>query len=496
MDLFDYQRVMDAKLNETVTETIKQNNKEIRRTRLRWNRCFYVKSRQSSATSFVSFRCLYESLRNPGFNSIFFEPSETLVKTLSAKVRYAASLLPEKQVVIDNVSELKLKNQSTLFFRTAKAENASRGLPLIRYTVADECAFYGLLNQKDRLKSLIGEVSGASTLVPNIQSFYITTPNTPSDYYSQLLVELIGSFDKLQQIAIDVSEHRTYSEIPGFHYLEFPKKRTIVFFIHFSAHPLFRGLDIQKQLETFQAASGQTWEEVLREYHLRWLLEDYKQLIASEVIERQAQGAYEDEPDNQNLLVAGLDPSGFSNNENSDFTSLTILKIRKERYDVINQEVYDNESDIPVKIASILSVLKRYKIKYLAIETNGIGITYLQEIERQMLVSDCELEILKIHTSTNKRIAITSQLQLQLELGNLYYPKGSPIHKELPDLLRDAKGRITHSLHSHDDACFSTAFAIHYAQQERIRDKVKGLEFDALTEEEKLEYELEMMRNR
>lgn len=488
MALFDYQKVMDQKLLETVTEGSSK--------RLRWNRCFFVKSRQSSATSFVSFRCLYESLRQPGFNTLFFEPTETLVKTLSSKVRYAAALLPEKQVQIDNVSELKLKNQSTLYFRTAKAENASRGVPLVRRFIADECAFYGITNGKDRLKSLISEVSGASTLIRDVQNFYVTTPNVPTDYYTELLTQLIGSFDELQDTAIAVSEHKTYSsDIPGFYYLEFPDKRTIIFFIHFSAHPLFRGVDIQKQLHTFQATSGQSWEEVLREYHLRWLLESFTQLIPQNVIDRQATGRYESEPDNQSLLIAALDPSGYSDNKNSDFTSLTILKVRNGRCDVINQNIYDNESDIPVKIARIIAVLKQYKIKYFACESNGIGITYLQEIERQMSTVG-DFEVLKIHTSTNKRIQLTSQLQLQLELGQLFYPKGSPIHKELPDLLRDAKGRITHSLHSHDDACFSTAFAINYAQQDKIRNLLKGLEFEALTEEEQLQYELELMKNR
>jgi len=405
------------------------------------NNIVAVKSRQLGITQIVLSKFLHRASHNPAYSAMFFMRNGDDASAISRRARQMINCLynyvtPDS----DNVGYLKLKNKGEIYFKNSSREG-SRSYDSVLDFLFDEAAFSDNIQQIYAASSPSGALSGNA-----ITKMIISTPSAKSGWYWDKLSADNGEVD-IEQLCIDVAEGRVYKEIPGLYWF-IDKTGTVKLIIHWKAHPVYN--QIESYLEYRMQQDGTDWETILREYDLRFI-DSSVAIFTSDIVRNCAVGTLENDKDTSANYYIGIDTSTVGN----DYTVAVVLKEKYKKYSVV--DLYrKRHQTTDYHLYKIGDLIKHYKPKVIGVEvTGGVGQIYIEQLNKQFKNHVFE----SVHTTSNSKPVLISNLQLALEKQELTFPADSPITEELLTFIRKGK-KLEAAAGKHDDTVLALSFAL------------------------------------
>jgi hypothetical protein len=417
------------------------------------NNLVVVKSRQLGITQIVLSKFLHRASRNPAYSSMCFMRNGDDASAISRRARQMVNCLGEYITPdSDNVGYLKLRDKGEVYFKNSSREG-SRSYDSVLDFLFDEAAFSENIQQIYAASSPSGALSGDA-----ITKMIISTPSAKSGWYWDKLSADNGDID-IEKLCIDVAEGKVYKDIPGLYWF-LDKTGTVKLIIHWKAHPVYN--KIENYLEYRMQQDGTDWETVLREYDLRFV-DSSVAVFTSDIVRSCAIGTAENDRDTEANYYLGVDTSTTGN----DYTVAIVLKEKYKKYSVV--AIYrKRQQPTDYHLYKIGDLIKLYKPKIIGVEvTGGVGQVYIEQLNKEFKNHVFE----SIHTTSNSKPVLISNLQLALEKQVLKFPADSPITEELLTFIRKGK-KLEAAAGRHDDAVLALSFALSVSSFNKVSNTI------------------------
>lgn len=162
-------------------------------------------------------------------------------------------------------------------------------------------------------------------------------------------------------------------------------------------------------------------------------------------------------------LCAGLDwgAGKASNDENSDYTAISIINKHKEQ--VLLR--YWNDLDETQTIIRIVNILAENKVKKVVVETNSIGSIYLGLLRKEMSRRGLTCQIIQIHSDNTKKNEVYQSLIVEVQNQTIQLLPDKEQQMEMVALKQEKtrSGKITYNAQKphHDDCIDATCYALY-----------------------------------
>ena len=399
-----------------------------------------LKGRQLGVTQVIVSKFLHDACLNPAASSICFMRNSEDASAVSRRARQMLNSIPEyAQSDNDNVGYLKVKNGGDIYFKNSGKEG-SRSLDSATGFLFDESAFVENIQQIYAASSPSGALSKG-----NNKKFIVSTPSSKSGWFWDRCNQDNGDIN-IEQLAIELSEGKKYKEIPGvFWFVD--KAGWCKLILHYLAHPIYSKSD--NYLEERLLEDGTDEETVQREYNLRFI-DSAVAVFSSDLVRKNAVGEIENFYDEDGEYFIGLDTSTMG----TDYTVISILKLKDNIYSLVNLYRKRQETS-EYHIYQICEYIAKFKPKKVAIEVNGAGQIYAEQLSRKFT----NVRFESVRTTGESKPAMVSNMVLCLEKSALIYPPNSPLVNEMLSFRRDGR-KLEAAPGKHDDVVMSVAFAL------------------------------------
>ena len=388
------------------------------------------KSRQLGISETICNYFLYRACVDRSVLAVILSLGQRETIDLARRVRFAIESLAPYGITTstDTLTDIQINGGGRLLFRPSN-ENSTRGLPAVTHVLLDEAGFV------DNIDRIYQAIIPATSTVTNPKIVVVSTPNGSQGWFYNLL-----DTDSL----IELCEGMRSGEIAP--YQEIDNK----VLIHWKSHPKFS--QQEDYLDRIAQETGLSETVIAQEYDLSF--SDRDEAVFSATIVRQAATletmAKEYHP--KHWYYIGVDGSTVGD----DYTAATVLEynLQTDKYSVVDT-YRKRKGSIESDIYHISELVDKYHPRVLAIESNGIGAIFVE----QLAAKHPSIKTIGVHTSADSKSAMIERLSLALEKQVLSIPKTSPIVNELLSFRRVGK-RLEASPGAHDDTVMALAVAL------------------------------------
>ena len=388
------------------------------------------KSRQLGISETICNYFLYRACVDRSVLAVILSLGQRETIDLARRVRFAIESLAPYGITTstDTLTDIQINGGGRLLFRPSN-ENSTRGLPAVTHVLLDEAGFV------DNIDRIYQAIIPATSTVTNPKIVVVSTPNGSQGWFYNLLAT-----DSL----IDLCEGMRSGEMAP--YQEIDNK----VLIHWKSHPKFS--QQSNYLETIAIETGLSETVIAQEYDLSF--SDQDEAVFSAAIVRGAATIETLSKDyhSEHWYYIGVDGSTVGD----DYTVSVVLEydLQTDKYSVVDM-YRKRKGSIESDIYQISALVDKYNPRVLAIESNGIGAIFLE----QLAANHPSIKTMGVHTSQDSKSAMIERLSLALEKQVLCIPKTSPIVNELLSYRRVGK-RLEASPGSHDDTVMALAVAL------------------------------------
>ncbi len=388
------------------------------------------KSRQLGISETICNYFLYRACVDRSVLAVILSLGQRETIDLARRVRFAIESLSPYGITTstDTLTDIQINGGGRLLFRPSN-ENSTRGLPAVTHVLLDEAGFV------DNIDRIYQAIIPATSTVTNPKIVVVSTPNGSQGWFYNLLAT-----DGL----IETCEGMRSGEIAP--YQEIDNK----ILIHFKSHPKFS--KIPDYLDRIAIETGLSETVIAQEYDLSFDDKDEAVFSASIVRGATTLETLTKEYNPEHWYYIGVDGSSVGD----DYTAVIVLEydLKTDKYSVIDT-YRKRKGSIEADIYQISALVDKYQPRVLAIESNGIGAIFVE----QLAASHPNIKTIGVHTSQDSKSAMIERLALSLEKQVLNIPKTSPIVNELLSFRRVGK-RLEASPGSHDDTVMAIAVCL------------------------------------
>lgn len=408
-----------------------------------------VKSRQLGITQTALSFYLKKAISNRAYQGMAFMKNQEDSSNLARRTRTMLDSIPQyAKAENDNLGFIQIKNGGCLHLKNS-AKEGGRSFDSVEDFLYDEAAF------SPNIESIYGASSASSAMLGDIGcKLIISTPSAKMGWYWDKLASDNPDGIDPEQICEQVAK----GELPPFYYWVDNLGQCKVV-IHWKAHPIYS--QRPDYLEYRQKKDGTSWEVVKREYDLCFIDSDVG-VFSADLVRSCAVGQWNKEYDDNAEFYIGLDTS----NMGDDWTVATILKKSGDTYslcDMYRKKKMSSDYDI----FHISELIEKYKPQCVAIETNGAGQIYLEQLQK----ANKNTKFQGINTNAQNKKSSIDRLILALEKAIIEYPSNCPVIEEMLVFRRQGE-KLGASAGKHDDTVLSLAFALAVTPFARIKERV------------------------
>ena len=220
--------------------------------------------------------------------------------------------------------------------------------------------------------------------------------------------------------------------------------------IHWKAHPKFS--QIPDYLDRIAKETGLSETVIAQKYDLSFSDQDEAVFSAAIVRGAATLEGLSKEYNPEHWYFIGVDGSTVGD----DYTVAIVLEydLKTDKYSVVDM-YRKRKGSIEADIYQISTLADKYLPRVLAIESNGIGAIFVE----QLAANHPNVKTIGIHTSADSKSAMIERLSLALERQVLSIPKPFPIVNELLSFRRVGK-RLEASPGRHDDTVMALAVTL------------------------------------
>lgn len=393
-----------------------------------------VKSRQLGISETITCFMLWRACLNPGYLGLVFSKTQTDSSLLARRMKRMIASLGLKTVT-ENLSDIEIKGKGRILFRNSKPDSA-RGIESVVDCFLDELAF------QENAKEIYDALAPAMQMVgEKARVFAVSTPNGKSGFF----YDLVSSNNGDKNIEL-LCEQASKGETEAFqHWVDSGGWGKVL--IHWKSHPIYG--NNPNFLEDIHIKQKLSWEIIEREYNLSFS-DSSVAVFSSDLIRLNATGAYLNEPNKNSEYYCGLDTSSTGN----DYTVFTVFEFKNNQLSLIY--LYrKRQQTSEYHLYQISEIINKYKPRIIAVETNGVGSIYLENLIREFK----DINFQGIRTSQDSKNQMISRMVLCLEKNQLIYPSNCTIIEEMLSFQRVGK-KLEAISGKHDDIIMSSAFAI------------------------------------
>lgn len=396
-----------------------------------------LKTRQLGVTQTLVSAFLHDAIKNPATNAVAFMRNGEDVNAISQRCRQMLNSIPDYALAdSDSVGYLKIKYAGELRFKASGKEGA-RSLDSISRVLYDEAAFV------QNIESIYAATNPATAMCgDNAKKFICSTPSSKgNNWYWERLNENNKGID-IEQLAIEVSEGKKQTLIPGFYHFE-DSQGWLKVILHWRCHPKYSQMSDYLQYRKKQDNLDE--ETLQREHNLRFVNASTS-VFSAQLVQSCATGRYEDFYDSEAEYYAGLDTA----TSGSDYVACPIFKYKNDKLSLVYlYRVRQKTSEY--HLYHLIQSLNFYKIKEIAIEVNGAGQIYFENLTKDFACTPIRT------TQESKQVHIAG-LILAMEREKLVFPDESPLIAEMLAFVRN--GSKLEASTGHDDTVMSVAFGV------------------------------------
>jgi phage terminase large subunit-like protein len=394
------------------------------------------KSRQLGISETVCNYFLYRACVDRSVLAVVLSLGQRETIDLARRVRFAIESLAPMGITTstDTLTDIQINGGGRLLFRPSN-ENSTRGLPAVTHALLDEAGF---VENVDRIYQA---VIPATSTVADPKIVVVSTPNGSQGWYHNLLAN--GGED----LATKTDLMRDGSIEP---YQQWSEGKTSKVLIHWKCHSKFS--QQPDYLDRIAEETGLSETVIAQEYDLSFSDRDEAVFSAATIRLAATLEILSKEHSKDLRYYIGVDGATVGN----DYTVGVVMSYDPSNkvYSVV--DLYRNrKGSIESDIYSIGVLIDKYKPLKIAVESNGVGQVFLEQLGS----THRSHKVVGVHTSQDSKLAMIERLSLALEKGVLKLPKTSPIVTELLSFRRVGK-RLEASPGNHDDTVMALAVCL------------------------------------
>lgn len=367
--------------------------------------------RQSGKTFFVQCELTLMAVNHPGCTSIVYEPTLALARNVYKSMVKAFEPTGLLKVSNAQLLEIEFVNGSTILFKST--EQMSRGLTVTGLLVLDECAYL--------------DSEAIFTILPFVNAYnapiiIASTPFTMDGYYYDMYLKGLNG---------DNENIKTFD---------------------WSKHPeISRFLTEEKKALFKQTMSPQKYRtEIEGEF-----------LTDDGLLFRNLENCINDNPEDTDVVYMGIDfGTGTSNNDDSDYTVLSVFNDRGEMLKIYRTNNLSPVEQIEWLASLILDWANTHQIRTILGEWNSIGSVYIDELNLKLKVKS--LSVTNWVTTNKSKQDLVTAFALALENGRVKLVGDPVLMNEMKRFQAEMSpsGAIKYSGKScHDDCVMSSLLA-------------------------------------
>ncbi len=371
------------------------------------------KSRQLGISETVCNYFLYRACVDRSVLAVVLSLGQRETIDLARRVRFAIESLSPLGIstTTDTLTDIQISGGGRLLFRPSN-ENSTRGLPAVTHCLLDEAGFV------DNVDRIYQAVIPATSTVDNPHIVVVSTPNGATGWYHNLLAnddtDLVGKCDRMRDSSIEP-------------YQQWGAGNTGKVLIHWRSHPKF---SLQTDYLDRIAQERLLSETVIaQEYDLSFNDRDEAVFSASLIRGVATLDIWGKECNPDKHYYVGVDGATVGN----DYTVAIVLEFSpiENTYSVC--DMYRNrKGSIESDIYHIGELIDKYSPEQVAIESNGIGQIFLE----QLAANHRSADTVGVHTSQDSKMGMIERLSLALEKGVMKIPKSRSVECQIAPLLK------------------------------------------------------------
>jgi hypothetical protein len=386
-ELYDYQELL-------IQEFIKHQNTVV------------IKSRQLGLTQLFATYFLYSALKNKAYSAIVLSKSQQDTSLIARRMREMINSHKNIKLENDNLSILRFKQGGTIYFKNSKPDSV-RGIDSVSDILIDECAFI------DNIEDIYTSVIPCMEMAENPHLILLSTPNGQGNFY----YEKANNNNQFDLLTI-CENIRKNNENPVKYWTD--KNGWLKFIIHWKAHPKYS--KNPNYIENIATKKQLPIEKVKQEYDLSFTSSDII-VFSLNLINKSCCLSLNKsiKKDYKNYYIS-IDTSG----RGDDYFVISIIGEISFQYELIKYYRYQKKNYNYYK-TKLFEIIDKFNPRKLAIETNGIGIVYTDEIKLKYP----RLYIEEICTNRKNKESMITRLIFFLERNILKLLKDENIITEM-----------------------------------------------------------------
>jgi phage terminase large subunit-like protein len=396
-----------------------------------------AKTRQLGITETIANYFLFKACTNDGYLAVIFSKTQSDTSNIAKRIRRQLDSLYEYiEPITDSLTDIELSNGGRILFRNS-TPNGARGLESVSDILYDESAF------ADEIEEIYKSSIPCTTVVgKDARIVILSTPNGQSGWFWDKLSGNNGDNDLLT-----ICENIKSEIIPPLQYW-IDNNGWCKFLLHWLEHPEF-----SKEKETYLTDIKRQFElaedVIQQEYNLSFTHSETV-IFKAEDIRNNAIGQWDENIDKEGIYYIGVDTSLLGN----DYTVCVVLQEIEEKYHLVKM-YRQRKKTHEYHIYEIAEILNSYKPIVSAIEVNGSGQVYFEQLYK----SCCSVDIKPIKTTAQSKPMMINRLMLFMEKGLLIYPNNKYIIEEFLSFRQNGSS-LEAIQGKHDDIIMALAFAV------------------------------------
>ncbi len=391
-----------------------------------------AKTRQLGISETICSYLLWQAAKSSGYMALVISKTQSDSSLLSRRIQRMLASIGLKTVT-ENTTHLQLNTGGQIVFRSSSPE-AARGLESVCDVFFDECAFI------EDIKLIFKAVQPSQLMLgEKSRTFIVSSPNGRSGFFWDLLSE--GQDFDIENLAKRITKGE---EDPFYHWTDNSGWEKIL--LHWKKHPIYsKNPNFLEEVKERQKLSQEAIEQ---EYNL-----SFGEVEAAYFPQETVQNCiaeFDESYHRESIYTAGLDSSGSGD----DYCTLVLTEHTGQVNNTFVPYRKRGQS-AEVNLYNISEILKIYKPKLTAVETNSHGQIYFEQLSRMLPY----LRFKTIKTTGDSKPVMLNRLNFVLEKRSLKYNKKSPLITELLNF-RKAGGKLQAASGAHDDTVMALSFDV------------------------------------
>jgi Terminase RNaseH-like domain len=395
-----------------------------------------VKTRQLGMTETVANWMMWRAAKDPAFLGVVLSKTQSDTSNVARRVRASAESVPELiKLKTQNLTDLVFAGGGRILFRPS-SPHAVRGIDSLSVCFLDEASFLDDL----LLESIwLAAIPAMEMVGKDARIILQSTPYGRSGFFYDRFVANNGDIDIFEEIdAVRESGSSGYR-----HWVD--NNGWAKHLIHWRAHPIY-GSD-ENYIENICKVKQISESSARQEYDLEFATTELN-IFPAEVVHACISGTWE-EPTSKHPYYIACDCSSTGN----DYTVAIVFKFVENKLSVVHM-FRQRKRTLDYYIDSISKLIRDYQPIAVAVERNGIGAVFIE----QLIKSNPQIRIEPFLTTRESKRESMTRLLFALENRLVSFP-ACVIADELKGFQRNGS-KMEAASGQHDDTVISMAAGV------------------------------------